>query len=209
MISTQKAARRISKKRGTKAKIISESQEKLVLDTLARTALYKERDLAMFLLSTKAGLRAKEIACLAWGMVTDAEGAIGAMISLPDNASKGNSGRDIHMNRHLRQALISLLATYPVPPDPEAPVIRSQRGRNMSAASVVDWFWDLYRKVGFSGCSSHSGRRTFITRAARRIEEAGGSLRDVQDLAGHASLFTTQGYIESETSAKKKIVDLI
>jgi len=59
------------------------------------------------------------------------------------------------------------------------------------------------------GCSSHSGRRTFITRAARKIVEAGGSLRDVQQLAGHASLATTQRYIEGDTDAKRRVVAMI
>ncbi len=34
----------------------------------------------------------------------------------------------------------------------------------------------------------NGGGRTFITRAAQKIVEAGGSLRDVQQLAGHANL---------------------
>jgi hypothetical protein len=29
--------------------------------------------------------------------------------------------------------------------------------------SVVNWFAELFRELGFKGCSSHSGRRTFIT----------------------------------------------
>ena len=60
-----------------------------------------------------------------------------------------------------------------------------------------------------TGCSSHSGRRTFITRAARKVSEVGGSVRDVQQLAGHARLQTTQRYIDGDTDAKRKLVQLI
>ncbi len=49
----------------------------------------------------------------------------------------------------------------------------------------------------------------FVTNAARRISTVGGSLRDVQCLAGHSSLNTTQRYIESDTEARRKIVDLV
>jgi len=79
----------------------------------------------------------------------------------------------------------------------------------MTAASVVNWFWYLYRRLGFYRCSSHSGRRTFITNAARNISDAGGSLRDVQQLTGHANLTTTQRYIEGSDLAKRKVIDLM
>lgn len=79
----------------------------------------------------------------------------------------------------------------------------------MSPGSTADWFGDLYCSVGFNGCSSHSGRRTFITGAARHISQVGGSLRDVQYLAGHASLSTTQIYIDGDGEALRKVVDLI
>ena len=79
----------------------------------------------------------------------------------------------------------------------------------MRAASIVLWFARAFHVVGLHGCSSHSGRRTFITRAARLLPQAGGSLRDVQLLAGHRSITTTQRYIDGDTDAQRKLVSLI
>ena len=60
---------------------------------------------------------------------------------------------------------------------PEWAVVYSERGRHngMSAESITVWFHRLYGGLGMDGCSSHSARRTFVTKAARKIVEAGGS----------------------------------
>ena len=79
----------------------------------------------------------------------------------------------------------------------------------MKPNSLVNWFKAIYREVGFKGCSSHSGRRTFITQAARLIPQAGGSLRDVQLLAGHKSLTVTEKYIDGDSHAQRKLVALM
>ena len=71
-------------------------------------------------------------------------------------------------------------------------MIQSERGGHMTAVSIVNWFAVAFRTIGVAGCSSHSGRRPFMTRAARLVHKAGGSLRDVQLLAGHRSIQTTQ-----------------
>jgi integrase/recombinase XerC len=134
---------------------------------------YPLRDRVMILLSTKAGLRAKEIAMLEWGMVTDAEGTIGDVIHLENRASKGRrGGRTIPVNTNLREALVSLKAARGDKGAPHRRVIHSERADGYSAAAVQVWFWRLYGKLGFAGASSHSGRRTFITRAAKKIIEA-------------------------------------
>ena len=158
----------------------------------------------------RAGLRAKEIACLTWSMVTDADGQVAEMLALPNRASKGRGGgRMIPLNLTLRAALVALHQLCGAVVYPERAVVSSERGGPLTASSVTKWFFHLYRDVGMSGCSSHSGRRTFITRAARKVSEVGGSVRDVQQLAGHASLQTTQRYIEGDTDAKRKLVQLI
>ena len=87
------------------AKTLSTAQVKAVLLHLdsSRNPI---RNRLIFLLSTKAGLRAKEIAELTWRMVTDAQGEVAQEIRLENSASKGLSGGVIAMNAELRQSLI-------------------------------------------------------------------------------------------------------
>ena len=63
------------------AKTLSKRQITLTTALLQQTR-YPARNLAIFLLSIKAGLRAKEIASLTWDMVTDAEGNLGSALHL-------------------------------------------------------------------------------------------------------------------------------
>jgi len=190
------------------AKILTKAQTDAVLAYLTSTR-YPERNRAIFLLSARAGLRAKEIASLTWEMLTDAEGEIGAAIHLVDEASKGSSGgRVIPLNRELKAALVPIQKAQ-VGGRPSPFVVTTERARQTSAAAIVNLFAVWYRALGFNGCSSHSGRRGFITNAARKIGAVGGSLRDVQLLAGHSSLSTTQRYIEAHADAQRRIVELV
>lgn len=75
--------------------------------------------------------------------------------------------------------------------------------------AIVNVFQSWYRHLGFFGCSSHSGRRTFITNAARKISTVGGALRDVQELAGRSNLQTTQRYIDANPDGQVKVVGLV
>jgi integrase/recombinase XerD len=74
---------------GKQAKILSPTQERAILGYLATTR-YPSRDRVMFLLSMKAGLRAKEMP-LTWAMVTDAAGQV-STIHLQNRATKGQTG---------------------------------------------------------------------------------------------------------------------
>jgi len=193
------------------AKTLSRQQIKAILSRLDETR-YPERDRVRFLLSIKAGMRAKEIAALTWSMVTNSEGNISEAIELHNDASKGKKGgRAIPMHTDLMKALATLQAIRGDKAHPNWPVVYSERmgHKGLSAASITVWFHRLYSDLGMQGCSSHSGRRTFVTNAARKITEAGGSLRDVQQLAGHSSIQTTQLYIEGSTNAKKKVIALL
>jgi integrase/recombinase XerD len=163
------------------------------------------RNRLVVLLSVRAGLRAAEIAQLSWDMVLDPSGEVGLILELQDKIAKKRGGRSIPPNEDLRHALRDARCRC----DGRGPVIRSERGGAMVPGSIVLWFSRAYRALGFDGCSSHSGRRTFITRAARMVHKAGGSLRDVQLLAGHRSIQTTQRYIDGDSDAQRRLISLI
>jgi integrase len=189
---------------GKQAKILSPLDVADLL-TYADCTRHPIRNRVIVLLSTKAGLRASEIANLTWDMVIDAGGQISNVIELRDVAAKKGSGRIIPVHADLADAL----SAWRLASAGSWHVVRSERGGPMTALSIVNWFGNAYRMIGLDGCSSHSGRRTFITRAARLAHRAGGSLRDVQILAGHRSIQTTQRYIDGDTDAQRKLVSLI
>jgi integrase/recombinase XerD len=176
-----------------------------VLDHIASTSQQPDRDRVIMLLSIKAGLRACEIAGLDWSMLLDDKGRIGHVLTVRDAIAKNGSGRRIPIHPELRKAL-RLIKPQGVA---FGPVVRSARGGAIRPNSLVNWFVALYRTLGLSGCSSHSGRRSFITQAARNLHRAGCSLRDVQLLAGHRSIETTQRYIDGDTDAQRKLVGLL
>jgi integrase len=170
---------------GRQAKTLSASDlnDLLVFASCTRQPL---RNTVMVLLSAKAGLRAGEIANVTWDMVVDANGQISGLIELVDNAAKKCSGRTIPVHPDLAAASAAWRQVAP----PSDHVIASERGGRMRPLSIVVWFNRAFKDIGLRGCSSHSGRRTFVTRAARIVHKAGGSLRDVQLLAGHSCQLT-------------------
>src|SRR4029077_1069381 len=95
------------------AKVLRTGQIRAVLDHIERTR-HPVRNRVIFLLSLRAGLRAKEIANLEWRMVTDAEGQISDAIRLPDSASKGRSGGVVPMAAELRYAMNALQQISPL-----------------------------------------------------------------------------------------------
>jgi integrase/recombinase XerD len=189
---------------GKQAKILSPTDVDDLL-ILASCTRHPIRNRLIVLLAAKAGLRAAEIAHLTWDMVVDGSGQISGVIELRDAVAKKGSGRLIPVHPDLRDALLAWRDMT----NGFGPIIRSERGKGMSPSSIVIWFSRAFRNIGLKGCSSHSGRRTFITRAARLVHKAGGSLRDVQLLAGHRSIQTTQRYIDGDSDAQRKLVSMI
>lgn len=191
---------------GISAKVLTAADVRRVLNHVARHRNAK-RDQTIVLLSFKAGLRACEIAGLDWSMVLQPNGKLNDQVAIAAHIAKNGSDRRVPMHPELKAALRALHMEEGQ--TLSGPVIRSARGTHMTPRSIVNWFAGVYAQLGLSGCSSHSGRRTFITSTARLLAKIGGSLRDVQELAGHRALTTTERYIEGDRDAQRRLVRML
>ncbi len=192
-----------------KAKMLTPEEITAVLRHVGAHSRYPERDSVMVLLSVRAGLRASELAGLSWGHVLTADGsAVAEEIDLPRLITKGEKrARVIPIHDELKMALEAHKAAWPERVGPGRPVVFSERGR-YGANGVAHWFKRIYQDAGLFGASSRSGRRTLLTNLARRCAQAGASLRDVQKIAGHADLGTTERYVEPSLEAQRRLIAL-
>jgi integrase/recombinase XerD len=194
---------------GKQAKILEVNDVARCLAEI-RGRRYPERNEVMFLLSLRQGLRACEIAKITWSMVTRPDGTLDDVIHLRNRATKKKvGGRILPLHRQTKDALVHLKSSLPPSTQPEDPILASQRGGFLKPRAVMMFFIRLYKDLGLEGCSSHSGRRTFATRAVRSIKDAGGTIRDVQLLLGHKSLESTAVYIEQDSDAQRAVMELI
>ena len=196
---------------GKQSKTLNKSQIQMIR-TFLRNQRNGLRDETIFLLSIKSGLRSKEISLLGWKMVSKSDGTIDDYINLPNSSSKGNGGRIIPLHKDIKENLKLMLEEHRELygfDQNKSFIVRTERSPFTSSQIIVNMFQKWYGKLGLLGCSSHSGRRTFITETSKKISLVGGSLRDIQMMVGHQSLQTTQRYIEGDSDSQKKVVDLI
>src|ERR1039458_5244997 len=92
---------------GKRAKILAQAHGEDLL-FFAQHTRHPIRNQVIVLLSLKAGLRAAEIANLAWGMVVDPTGEVATTLELRDRVAKNGSGRVIPVHPDLREALMQL-----------------------------------------------------------------------------------------------------
>jgi len=196
---------------GKQSKTLNKSQIQMVSNHL-RNGRNGLRNQTIFLLSVKSGLRAKEISQLSWKEVCNSDGEVDTQINLTNQTSKGNSGRVIPLHKSVHENLIELLERhrkYYAFNINTSFIVRTERSPFTTSQTIINMFQKWYQTLGLIGCSSHSGRRTFITETSKKISLVGGSLRDIQMMAGHSSLQTTQRYIDGDSQSQRKVVDLI
>ena len=162
------------------------------------------RNRIVLLLGHWAGMRVGEIAALRYGDVLAADGTILPELRLSAEQTKGSRARIVYLPEKLRKELLNYVRTYPQS-DLNHALFYSQKRAQFTANALAQLLHSLYRAAGLNGASSHSGRRSFITKLASK----GISVRVLASMAGHRSISTTQAYIDVNDDMKRAAVELI
>lgn len=189
------------------AKVLSQAELKRLLK-IVKTTRYADRNKLIVYLSYLAGLRACEIASLRVGdvmtVMTD-NWDIEQEIRLDRTQTKGNKTQTVVLNSRLRAEIREYLQHRPyLRQNHTSPLLVTQKGGSFKSQTIQNLFRILYECAGIAHASSHSGRRTFIT----GLSEKGVSVRVIQELARHASMHTTQRYIDVSADKLRSAVEL-
>jgi integrase/recombinase XerD len=160
-------------------------------------------------------MRVGEIASLTISDIQNDDDTIKSEIRLSASQTKGNASRTVLVPRKLRDELTTYLqqrfgiadllavtltdtqrALFPTQKNPK---------RGFTANTLCQLFHKIYKDARMTGATSHSGRRSFITKLA----DKGVGVRVLMALAGHKSIATTQRYIELNPTVMKAAVELI
>lgn len=170
----------------------------------AGNSRYSLRNRLIILMQHLSGMRVGEVAALLYGDVVATDGTVKAEVCLTAAQTKGNRSRVVLLPERLRAELAHYVQQHPNKRN-DRPLFYTERSKGFTADTLTHIVNGLYKRAGLDGCSSHSGRRTFITNLA----EQGVSARVLQQLAGHQNLATTQRYIDIKPSMLRSAVELV
>ena len=154
------------------------------------------RDVAILTLMWGCGLRVSEVLSL-----TGADAPLGAALRI---IGKGNKERLVPVLPVASQAVDDYLRQCPHPAEQNAPLFRAVRGGAVSSRSVAKVMQSVRMQLGLPATATpHAMRHSFAT----HLLNAGGDLRAIQELLGHASLSTTQVYTAVDATRLMDVYD--
>jgi integrase/recombinase XerD len=185
------------------AKTLNERELQRLLD-FVKTTKSATRNRTILLLTHLAGMRIGEVAAVRVCDVLASDGTVREEINLSAAQTKGNQSRSVLLSERMQAELTAYVRTVRVC-NPKQALFATQRSAAFTANSLTQIVNGIYKQAGLDGCSSHSGRRGFLTNLA----EKGVSVRVMMALAGHRNMATTQRYIDLRPGVLRNAIELV
>lgn len=188
----------------SQAKSLTDSELKRLL-TVVSSLRQGARNRLIVMFSHWSGMRVGEIASLKISNVVNEDLSIKDSAKLDPDQTKGSHYRTVHLPKKLQDEISVFVKSIRIT-SVQQPLFSTQKKKSgFSANSLCSTMKTWYVLAGIDDGSSHSGRRTFLT----RLSIKGVSARVLQELAGHRNLATTQRYIDVNDEMKRNAIELI
>ena len=185
------------------AKVLKEHEFQQVIDHVARTSRFPERDIALLQISYRAMLRVKEIAGLSLDDILAIDGSINQTITLRKTTTKGSKGGKAYFSHpDLRSALSTYVQKRLQMECKSRVLFISQKGSQFSSNSLCRVFTTLYNRAHAYGCTSHTGRRS----GASNLMRGGAHIYQIKSILRHENIQTTARYIEEDEETLAQLI---
>ncbi len=178
---------------------LDEKSARAMIDTIelqSLTGWVAARDGAVLTLLYGCGLRISE----ALGL-TGADAPLPAVLRI---TGKGGKERIVPVLAVAREAVDAYLRLCPHPLDADGPLFRGVRGGALNPRAIQGATARARAQLGLpASATPHALRHSFAT----HLLAAGGDLRAIQELLGHASLSTTQTYTAVDTARLMEVYE--
>jgi len=173
------------------AKVLTDTELKKVIAYIDAFDRHAERNKAIILLTHYCGMRVSEVASLLVSDVVSVDNNINDVIYLKANQTKGSKSRRVFVSKKAKTALKRYLQSD-LSVIQQSYLFQTQKSKRFNTNALTTLIKRLYERVGIVGASSHSGRRTFITKLAT----SGVNVRVIAEAVGHSNISITNRYIE-------------
>jgi integrase/recombinase XerC len=178
---------------------LAEDAARAMIDTVelqARDGWVAARDMAVVTVLYGCGLR-----------ISEALGLTGADAPLPPVlriVGKGGKERIVPVIEAAKTAVDRYVKLCPHELEPNAPLFKGIRGGALNPRAIQKVMEQARLQLGLPATATpHAMRHSFAT----HLLSAGGDLRSIQELLGHASLSTTQAYTSVDTARLMEVYD--
>jgi integrase/recombinase XerD len=186
------------------AKVLTDTELKKVIAYIDAFDRHAERNKAIILLTHYCGMRVSEVASLLVSDVVSVDNNINDVIYLKANQTKGSKSRRVFVSKKAKTALKRYLQSD-LSVIQQSYLFQTQKSKRFNTNALTTLIKRLYERVGIVGASSHSGRRTFITKLAT----SGVNVRVIAEAVGHSNISITNRYIEINDDLIGNAVELV
>jgi len=187
----------------TQARVMTDKELKQVLNYNDACERHAARNRLMLLMTHLAGMRIGEVVAVRVCDVVTEEMKPKTEIRLSAQQTKGRRARTVFVSTRLQREITKYLRASNTRYSERA-LFRTQKSRAFTANTATQLLQRIYARAGIVGATSHSGRRSYLTKLA----DKGVSVFVLAQLAGHQHVSTTQRYVSVSDTQLRNAAEL-